>query len=206
MSNVNKLEQSLTHINELTEPLDENAFVLHEIPITQLIDRFVMAVCGVFNWIWVILVIVIIVNVVLRYVFSQGMIELEELQWHLFAIGWLVGLSSTFILDGHVRVDVIHDKLKYKTKVWLELFGLLALLFPFIGFITYYSIPFVELSWSTSETSTSANGLSARWVVKGFLMFSFALLNLAAASRLIKVIVSLINGSPINNNNNSVLN
>jgi len=37
-------------------------------------------------------------------------------------------------------------------------------------------------------------------------MFSFALLNLAAASRLIKVIVSLINGSPINNNNNSVLN
>jgi TRAP-type mannitol/chloroaromatic compound transport system permease small subunit len=206
MSNVNKLEQSMTHINELTEPLDENALVLHEIPVTQMIDRFVMTVCGVFNWIWVILVIVIIVNVVLRYVFSQGMIELEELQWHLFAIGWLVGLSSTFILDGHVRVDVIHDKLKYKTKVWLELLGLLALLFPFIGFITYYSIPFVELSWSTSETSTSANGLSARWVVKGFLLFSFALLNLAAASRLIKVIVSLINGSPINNNNNSVLN
>lgn len=196
----------MTHINELTEPLDENALVLHEIPVTQMIDRFVMTVCGVFNWIWVILVIVIIVNVVLRYVFSQGMIELEELQWHLFAIGWLVGLSSTFILDGHVRVDVIHDKLKYKTKVWLELLGLLALLFPFIGFITYYSIPFVELSWSTSETSTSANGLSARWVVKGFLLFSFALLNLAAASRLIKVIVSLINGSPINNNNNSVLN
>jgi TRAP-type mannitol/chloroaromatic compound transport system permease small subunit len=206
MSNVNKLEQSMSHINELTEPLDENALVLHEIPVTQMIDRFVMTVCGVFNWIWVILVIVIIVNVVLRYVFSQGMIELEELQWHLFAIGWLVGLSSTFILDGHVRVDVIHDKLKYKTKVWLELLGLLALLFPFIGFITYYSIPFVELSWSTSETSTSANGLSARWVVKGFLLFSFALLNLAAASRLIKVIVSLINGSPINNNNNSVLN
>jgi len=206
MSDVNKLEQSMTHINELTEPLDENALVLHEIPVTQMIDRFVMTVCGVFNWIWVILVIVIIVNVVLRYVFSQGMIELEELQWHLFAIGWLVGLSSTFILDGHVRVDVIHDKLKYKTKVWLELLGLLALLFPFIGFITYYSIPFVELSWSTSETSTSANGLSARWVVKGFLLFSFALLNLAAASRLIKVIVSLINGSPINNNNNSVLN
>jgi len=206
MSDVNKLEQSMTHINELTEPLDENALVLHEIPVTQMIDRFVMTVCGVFNWIWVILVIVIIVNVVLRYVFSQGMIELEELQWHLFAIGWLVGLSSTFILDGHVRVDVIHDKLKYKTKVWLELLGLLALLFPFIGFITYYSIPFVELSWSTSETSTSATGLSARWVVKGFMLFSFALLNLAAASRLIKVIVSLINGSPINNNNNSVLN
>lgn len=200
MSKVNELEHSMPHINELIEPLDESTFVLQEIPITRMIDRFVMAVGGVFNWIWVILIIVIITNVVLRYVFSQGMIELEELQWHLFAIGWLVGLSSTFILDGHVRVDVVHDKLKYKTKAWLELIGLLVFLFPFIGFVTYYSIPFVELSWSTSETSTSANGLSARWVVKGFLLFSFALLNLAAASRFIKVIVSLKNGSPINNN------
>ena len=206
MSNLDELEKPISHINEFTESFDENTFVLHETPLTQMIDRIVMTVCGVFNWIWVILVIVIITNVVLRYVFSQGMIELEELQWHLFAVGWLVGLSSTFILDGHVRVDVIHDKLKYKTKAWLELFGLLALLFPFIGFVTYYSIPFVELSWNTSETSTSANGLSARWVVKGFLLFSFVLLNLAAASRLIKVIVSLKNGSPINNNNNTVLN
>jgi|TARA_B110000046_G_scaffold166221_1_gene182967 TRAP-type mannitol/chloroaromatic compound transport system permease small subunit len=201
MSNENEIDKPMSHITELTESLDVNTFVLHETPLTQMIDRTVMKVCAVFNWIWVILVIVIIANVVLRYVFSHGMIELEELQWHLFAIGWLVGLSSTFILDGHVRVDVIHDKLQYKTKAWLELFGLLVLLFPFIGFVTYYSIPFVELSWSTSETSTSANGLSARWVVKGFLLFSFVLLNLAAASRLIKVIVSLKNGSPINNNN-----
>tara|TARA_B100000780_G_C21027565_1_gene411949 strand:- start:528 stop:881 length:354 start_codon:yes stop_codon:yes gene_type:complete len=116
MSKVNELEQYTTQINEFKEPLDENTFVLQETPITQMIDRFVMAVCGVFNWIWVILVIVIITNVVLRYVFSQGMIELKELQWHLFAIGWLVGLSSTFILDGHVRVDVVHNKLKYSTK------------------------------------------------------------------------------------------
>ena len=42
------------------------------------------------------------------------MIELEELQWHLYAVGWLVGLSSTYVVDLHVRVDVLTDNLTYK--------------------------------------------------------------------------------------------
>ena len=70
-------------------------------------DVFVTGVGEIFNWIWVALVAVIILNVILRYIFKSGMIELEELQWHLYAIGWLVGLSSTYIVDQHVRVDVL---------------------------------------------------------------------------------------------------
>ena len=164
---------------------------LAEVPVSKKIDKLVLSVCGVFNWIWIALLIVIIGNVILRYAFSQGMIELEELQWHLYAIGWLMGLSSTFIVDGHVRVDVLHANLPYKAKVWLELIGLLLLFLPFVCFVMYYSIDFVELSWTTNERSTSANGLPARWIVKGFLFFSFALLCLSGISRLIRTIASL---------------
>jgi TRAP-type mannitol/chloroaromatic compound transport system permease small subunit len=188
---------------ELAESIEHHDMVLRETPITRIIDRSIMAVGEFFNWIWVLLVGVIIANVVLRYVFSQGMIELEELQWHLFAIGWLVGLSSTFVIDGHVRVDVLHDQLRYRTKLWLELIGLLTLFLPFVIFSLIYAIPFVELSWVTNERSTSANGLPARWIVKGFLLFSLALLNLAAISRLIKVIASMLHGSPQKNNSTS---
>ena len=66
---------------------------LRHTPITKKIDDFVLKIGEVFNWLWVLLVVVIILNVVLRYVFKNGMIELEELQWHLYCIGWLVGLS-----------------------------------------------------------------------------------------------------------------
>ena len=69
----------------------------------------------------------IIGNVILRYVFRSGYIELEELQWHLYAIGWLVGLSSTAIVDAHVRVDVLNEKLTYKKRLWFEFFGILLL-------------------------------------------------------------------------------
>ncbi|MFT5505242.1 MAG: TRAP-type mannitol/chloroaromatic compound transport system permease small subunit [Gammaproteobacteria bacterium] len=201
MTNVTEIEKLTPHGEEIVESIDDHEMVFRESSITRFIDRFIMGIGEVFNWIWLLLLFVIIGNVVLRYVFSQGMIELEELQWHLFAIGWLIGLSTTFILDGHVRVDVIHERLNYQTKLKLELFGLLVFFLPFVCFAMIYAIPFVELSWFSNERSTSANGLPARWIVKGFLLFSLMLLNLAAVSRLIKVILSLKNGRPPRENN-----
>ena len=140
---------------------------LRHTSITKKIDNFVLQIGEVFNWLWVFLVIVIILNVVLRYVFKNGMIELEELQWHLYCIGWLVGLSSTYIVDSHVRVDVLSERLSYRKKLWFE------------------------LSWTTSERSTSANGLPARWFVKGFLVISFFLLLISGISRITRIITTL---------------
>ena len=189
-----------------SEPLIENrvavetfghpGFALRETSLARTLDRIVYVVGEIFHWIWVALLAVIIINVVLRYIFSRGMIELEELQWYLYAIGWLIGLSYTFVSDGHVRVDVLHEKLSYKGKLWFELVGLLLLFLPFVFFVVIYAFPFVELSWETNERSTSANGLPARWLVKGFLLFGFVLLMLAGISRLIKVLASMFLGAP----------
>ena len=104
----------------------ENKLQLRHLPITRKVDNFILQVGEIFNWIWVLLIVVIIVNVILRYAFKNGMIELEELQWHLYCIGWLVGLSSTYIVDSHVRVDVLSDRLSFKKN-----FGLNFLEFSF---------------------------------------------------------------------------
>ena len=180
----------------LFEESGQHVIELRETRLSRLLDRFIHAIGEVFHWIWLTLVAVIILNVILRYVFSRGMIELEELQWYLYSVGWLIALSYTFIFDGHVRVDVLHERLSYKGKLWFELIGLLALFMPFIIAVFVWGLPFLELSWETNERSTSANGLPARWLVKGFLLFSFALLAIAGLSRLIKVLASLIYGRP----------
>ena len=167
---------------------------LQDNPISRKIDQIINMIGQLFSWLWLVLLFVIIGNAVLRYAFSQGMIELEELQWYLYAAAWLIGLSYTFIADDHVRVDVILERLGFKAQMWFELFGLLVLFLPFVLFVLYFSISFVELSWTTSETSTSANGLSARWLIKGCLFFSFLLLSLVGFSRLLRVIASIKKG------------
>jgi len=137
--------------------------------------------------IWLILLAVIVINVLMRYVFSEGRIELEELQWHLYSIGFLLGLSYAYQADTHIRVDVLHERMKPATQAWVELYGILLFLLPFIALVLIYGVPFVMSSFALSEISPSPGGLPLRWLIKAFLPIGFALLLLATLSRLMRV-------------------
>ena len=58
---------------------------------------------------------IIVINVVARYVFDEGRIELEELQWHLYSVGFLFGMSYAYQADTHIRVDVLHERMPQAT-------------------------------------------------------------------------------------------
>ena len=133
----------ISDVAAVVEELEHHhTFEMRETSISRGIDRVVGWIGEAFSWLWLVLLVVIIGNVFLRYAFSQGMIELEELQWYLYAAAWLVGLSYTFIHDGHVRVDVLHERLGFRAQMWLELLGLLLLFLPFVCFVIYFSVPF----------------------------------------------------------------
>ncbi len=143
------------------------------------------------SWLWLVLLGVIVVNVVMRYLFDEGHIELEELQWHLYSIGFLLGLSYTYQANGHVRVDVVLVKLSARNQAWLELYGILLALLPFIVLIIWYGIPYAMLSFELNEISQAPGGLPYRWFIKALLPLSFLLLLLAALARLTRLFAFL---------------
>jgi TRAP-type mannitol/chloroaromatic compound transport system permease small subunit len=99
-----------------------------ELPHTRLssvLDAIVRGIGNVVSWVWAILVAVIVVNVTLRYAFGEGRIEFEELQWHLYAIGFLIGLSYCIQNDSHIRIDIFQERFRPHTKAWIELFGII---------------------------------------------------------------------------------
>jgi TRAP-type mannitol/chloroaromatic compound transport system permease small subunit len=175
-------------------------FIHHhtELPTTwvsQGMDRVISAIGKGASWLWVVITGVIIWAVVGRYAFDHGSVTLEEVQWHLAGMGWLLGLAYTLVVDGHVRVDVIHERLSLKGQGWVELFGLVFLLLPFLGLAVYEMFPYAYSSWQQGETSQAPAGLPYRWVLKSILALSFVLLILAALSRLLKV-TALLFGFP----------
>lgn len=175
-------------------------FIHHhtELPTTRIslwLDGGLSAIGKSASWIWFIVTGVIIYAVIGRYVFGQGSVLLEEVQWHLAGIGWLLGLSYTLVVDDHVRVDVLHERLSLRGQAWIELFGLLVLLLPFLGLAVYEMFPYAYHSWQQGETSQAPAGLPYRWVLKGILALSFSLLIVAALSRLLKV-TALLFGFP----------
>ena len=67
--------------------------------VERVLDRLVTGA----SWIWLALVAVIVAGVLLRALFGLGRIELEELQWHLYAVGFLVGIVGCVVHDRHVQ-------------------------------------------------------------------------------------------------------
>lgn len=139
------------------------------------------------SWVWLILLLVIVGNVFLRYALGEGRIEFEEIQWHLYSVGFLLGMSYAFQADTHIRVDVVSERLRPRTRAWIELYGLILSLFPFTALILVYATPFVIQSWSLAEVSQAPGGLPYRWLIKSVLPLGFLLLFAAGFSRLTQV-------------------
>lgn len=156
-------------------------------PWSRRIDQTVAQIGRVLSLIWLLLLAVIVLNVSMRYAFNQGRIELEELQWHLYSVGFLLGLGYAYQADAHIRVDVLHERMAHRTKAWIELYGIVLLLIPFIALVLIYSIPFVTTSFAAAEVSGSPGGLPMRWLIKSALPLGFALLLLTVTARLLRV-------------------
>jgi TRAP-type mannitol/chloroaromatic compound transport system permease small subunit len=158
---------------------------------SDLLDSLIRHIGHVVMWSNVVLIVVIILQVVLRYGFGRGLVVLEELQWHLYAIGIMFGASYAQILDAHIRVDIIHTHLTDKWKMRWELFGIFFLLLPFIVVIFLQSLDFVAESWRLGESSDAPLGLPWRWAIKSVIPISFALLAVATISRGVRIITNL---------------
>jgi len=137
------------------------------------------------------LVLIIIAQVILRYVFHHGLVALEELEWHLYAVGIMTGASYAMVKDVHIRVDLVHARLSNKTQAIFEIFGILFLLLPFAGVIFHHSLDFVHEAWRLNEQSPSPMGLPFRWIIKSFIPFGFGLMILVALSKITKLFLLL---------------
>ena len=134
------------------------------------------------------LVILVSSDVFLRYIFNFSTASLYELEWHVFAVIFLLGSVYTLHIDEHVRVDVFYNKFSKRNKKLVNFFGNLIFLIPFGIVISYTSIPFVEDSYNILESSPDPGGLPFRFLIKSVITVSFFLLSFVG---IIKIINSL---------------
>lgn len=175
-------------VAEATHPPEPRGdFVLPTTRVSRAIDAALARIAAAASWIWLALLCVIVTNVLLRYAFGAGRIEFEELQWHLYSVGFLLGLAAALQDDAHIRVDVLRERFSPTTRAWIELYGLLLLFAPFVALVIVFALPFVLASFAQGEVSPSPGGLPLRWAIKAALPLGFGLLALAGFARLTRV-------------------
>lgn len=146
------------------------------VKIERIYDRFADFIGHVTAGIMILMLLNVFYDVVMRYLFRSGSIAMQEMEWHLFSIVLLIGVSYALFKDGHVRVDLIYDNLATKKKAIINIVGSVVFLIPFSLLIAFGSIDFVLEAYQTNEISGDPGGLTHRWIIKALVPASFFLL------------------------------
>lgn len=161
----------------------------------NIIDTFIEWTGKTASWLVLALVLLICYDVAMRYLFQQGSVALQELEWHLFALIFLLGSAYTLKHDEHVRVDIIYQSrfMSDKKRALVNIFGILFLLLPFCILILSSSWPFVENAFYYNESSPDPGGLPYRFLLKASLLLAFSLLILQALADMARNVLILSN-------------
>ena len=168
-----------------------------ENPLMDVIARWIEALSEwtgrLVAWLVPALVLLITYDVAMRYLFHGGSIALQELEWHLFALLFLLGAAYTLKHDEHVRVDVLHNSawMTRKRKAWVDLLGGLVFLIPFCVLVISASWPFVSHAWLYGEGSPDPGGLPHRYLLKAAIPIGFGLLLLQGVASILRAIQTI---------------
>ena len=133
-------------------------------------------------WVTLGLVLVVFIDVVMRYMFNTSFVFTQELEWHLFGFIFLIGAGYTLLHDGHVRVDIVYQRLGFKGRAWVNLGGVLLFLIPGCIMVITTSWKFTATSFAMLEGSPDPGGIPFRFILKGCIPVGFTLLLLQGLS------------------------
>ncbi|MCB4743795.1 MAG: TRAP transporter small permease subunit, partial [Sulfurovum sp.] len=140
-----------------------------------------------------VLALLVSYDALMRYLFSEGSIALQELEWHLFDVVFLLGISYALKHDKHVRVDIFFERYTHDTKVIVQILAMMLLVIPFNAMMIMYAYDMTLQSYIQHEISADPGGLGSRWIVKSILLLAFVLLMLQAISEILKAYYKLDN-------------
>lgn len=143
------------------------------------------------SWLTAVLVVLVCGDVIIRYLLKDTAAWIMELEWHLFALIFILGAAYTFKHDKHVRVDLFYDNFNERDKALVNLVGGLVLLIPWCTLILIFSWDFAWESYRIQETSPNPGGLPALYLIKFSISLGILLLLLQALASVAESILVL---------------
>ena len=150
------------------------------------------------SWLVPALVLLVSYDVIMRYFFQSGSIAIQEMEWHLFSLIFLLGAAYTLKHDDHVRLDLVYRSrfMSDYRRAWINLVCSLLFLVPFCILIIKSSWPFVSQAYQFAEGSPDPGGLPYRWVLKAAIPLGFFLLIIQGIGEGLKSLCFILDREP----------
>lgn len=147
------------------------------------LDRLARAICATACGLLVGLVLTI---VVLRYGFGTGSIRLQDAAAYAFAVFVIFSLPVCLARGGHVRVEVLSERLPPGYLRAADAVALVVFLIPVFGLILWAGWSDLAFAWRIREASVETGGLPGLFLVRTALPVAAAMMivqGVAAALR-----------------------
>lgn len=154
----------------------------------RLIDRCNLRLGGAVAWLTLVMALATAAVVLLRYAFGQNTILLQEGVSALHGLVLMLGIAYTLLEKGHVRVDILHNRLDERRRRMVDAFGHAVFLLPVAALIFLTSLPYVAQSWRVAEGSAEVGGLPGIYLLKTLIPVMAVLLFAQGLSELAKTL------------------
>jgi TRAP-type mannitol/chloroaromatic compound transport system permease small subunit len=116
---------------------------------------------------------------------------IQELEWHFHTALFTLVLGYGIVRNRHVRVDLIREKLAFRTQAWIEFLGLTFFVVPYCLIVGYFATIFAWDSFEVLEKSASTVGLSYRFIIKSVLVGGLLVALLAGIAVWLQTVIVL---------------
>lgn len=137
------------------------------------------------SWLALFMVIMMSINVLMRYAFSAGMPWQQEIVRFAHGMLFLGGAAYALKHEALVRVDVLYQGMSERGAAIVNIVGTVLFLAPFCFALLYFSNDYIMASWRILEGSSEYQGMPGLFVLKSFIWLAGALLALQGVSILI---------------------
>lgn len=161
--------------------------------LSQVLDAINERIGQAISWFTAFLVVLICIDVLMRYLFNFSLIWVGELEIYFFALCFLLGSGYAFKHDKHVRVDLFYSKFSEKGKARVNLIGGLLFLLPWTLIVIIVASRYAYFSFIIGESSPQVGGLPALYILKFSIVVGFILMFLQGISSVSKSLLILLN-------------
>lgn len=161
------------------------------------IDRLTTATAGIVSWIVVPMVLALVYEVTMRYLFHAPTIWAYDVTYMAYGTHFMLGASYALLRGAHIRTDIFYQNWSHRTRGIVD--ATLYLLFFFPGMFFYLIMGWNEFvhAWEIGERSEASPWRPIIWPFKGVIPLAVLLMMIQGVSEFLKSAWAAFTGRPL---------
>ncbi len=143
-----------------------------------------------------ILMVLVTLEVTLRYVFTKPTLWGYELHVMIAASTYVLAFAYTHLQRAHVRVDMFYAHLPPRVQALIDFLGTFLLFFPFVFLLSYSAWNWMFKAWATSEKMAITGWYPPAAPLRTMVFYGLCLFALQALAHFFRDAYMLVKGKP----------